>query len=263
MSEFDPQVVLEAAGATIPFLPSASPLEVTLLGPEDPMPPADALAVSASLVGPTSVELVLVASDLVQEALAGAEGLTVADALRPALEAAAGGLGTGVLDSTQEGPIGDTLTDGSWAVAGLVADGQVQGWFGVRDHGTGASPEDFSASSPMPEPSAPAEGAAPASGEVGAKVKQAEATPQQRADSMRLLYDVEMTLTAEIGRTKLAVHDVLDLTPGAVIELDRSAGSPADVMVNGRLIARGEIVVVDEEYGIRITEIVSLAEQNQ
>ena len=78
---------------------------------------------------------------------------------------------------------------------------------------------------------------------------------------MKLLYDVEMTLTAEIGRTKLAVHDVLDLSPGSVIELDRSAGSAADVMVNGRLIAHGEIVVVDEEYGIRITEIVSLAEQ--
>ena len=72
-----------------------------------------------------------------------------------------------------------------------------------------------------------------------------------------MLYDVEMTLTAEIGRTRLPVRQVLELAPGAVLELDRTAGSPADVMVNGRLIARGEVVVVDEAYGIRVTEIVS------
>ena len=74
---------------------------------------------------------------------------------------------------------------------------------------------------------------------------------------MRVLYDVEMTLTTEIGRTRMPVREVLDLVPGTVLELDRSAGSPADVMVNGRLVARGEIVVVDDEYAVRITEIVS------
>jgi flagellar motor switch protein FliN/FliY len=74
--------------------------------------------------------------------------------------------------------------------------------------------------------------------------------------TLRLLHDVEMTLTAEIGRTRLPVRQVLELVPGTVLELDRAAGAPADVMVNGRLVARGEVVVVDEEYGIRITEIV-------
>jgi flagellar motor switch protein FliN/FliY len=53
------------------------------------------------------------------------------------------------------------------------------------------------------------------------------------------------------------MRHVLDLAPGAVLELDRQAGSPADVMVNGRLVARGEVVVVDEDYAVRITEIVS------
>ena len=77
---------------------------------------------------------------------------------------------------------------------------------------------------------------------------------------MRVLYDVEMTLTVEIGRAKLPVRQVLELVPGAVIELDRVAGSPADLMVNGRLIARGEVVVVDEDYGLRVTEIVDLGE---
>ena len=66
-----------------------------------------------------------------------------------------------------------------------------------------------------------------------------------------------MTLTAELGRTKLPIREVLELVPGTVLELDRAAGSPADLMVNGRLIARGEIVVIDEDYGIRITEIVA------
>ena len=81
----------------------------------------------------------------------------------------------------------------------------------------------------------------------------AAATPRA---NLRMLYDVEMTLTAEIGRTRLPVRQVLELAPGAVLELDRTAGSPADVMVNGRLVARGEVVVVDEAYGIRVTEIV-------
>ena len=69
--------------------------------------------------------------------------------------------------------------------------------------------------------------------------------------------DVEMTLTVELGRTRLPLRDVLDLAPGAVLELDRAASSPADILVNGRLIARGEVVVVDEDYGVRITQIVS------
>lgn len=78
--------------------------------------------------------------------------------------------------------------------------------------------------------------------------------------NMRLLYDVEMTLTAEIGRAKLPVRQILDLTPGAIVELDRVAGSPADLMVNGHLVARGEVVVIDEDYGLRITEILDTAE---
>ena len=64
-----------------------------------------------------------------------------------------------------------------------------------------------------------------------------------------------MEVTVELGRTRMTVRDLLDLTPGAVLELDRAAGSPADLLVNGRLIARGEVVVVDEDFGLRITQI--------
>ncbi len=74
---------------------------------------------------------------------------------------------------------------------------------------------------------------------------------------LALLHDVEMGVTAELGRRRMSVRDLLSLTPGAVIELDRAAGSPVDVLVNGTLIARGEVVVIDEEFGIRISEIVA------
>ena len=77
---------------------------------------------------------------------------------------------------------------------------------------------------------------------------------------LSLLHDVEMGVTAELGRRRMTVRDLLGLTPGAVIELDRAAGSPVDVLVNGTLIARGEVVVIDEEFGIRISEIVAGSE---
>jgi flagellar motor switch protein FliN/FliY len=66
-----------------------------------------------------------------------------------------------------------------------------------------------------------------------------------------------MEVSAELGRTRMNVRDLLSLSPGVVVELDRAAGSPADLLVNGRLIARGEVVVIDENFGIRITEIVA------
>jgi flagellar motor switch protein FliN/FliY len=79
-----------------------------------------------------------------------------------------------------------------------------------------------------------------------------------RADGtgMRILSDVEMTVTAELGRAFMTVRELLSLTPGSIVELDRVAGTPIDVLVNGTVVARGEVVVVDEEFGVRITEIV-------
>lgn len=81
-----------------------------------------------------------------------------------------------------------------------------------------------------------------------------------RPSGLELLHDVEMGVTAELGRTRMVVREILDLVPGSVIELDRAAGSPVDVLVNGTLIARGEVVVVDEEFGVRITEVVGYDE---
>ena len=72
-----------------------------------------------------------------------------------------------------------------------------------------------------------------------------------------MLRDVEMEVTCELGRTRMTVRQLLALAPGDVVELDRLAGAPADLLVNGTLLARGEVVVVDENFGVRITEIIS------
>ncbi len=81
------------------------------------------------------------------------------------------------------------------------------------------------------------------------------ATPS--TSPLTLLHDVEMNVTVELGRTTMPIRDLLALQPGMVVEIDRAAGAPIDVLVNGRLIACGEVVVIDEEFGIRITEIVA------
>jgi len=72
-----------------------------------------------------------------------------------------------------------------------------------------------------------------------------------------LLLDVQMTVTVELGRTKKYVKDILEMGEGSIIELDKQAGEHVDVLVNGKLVARGEVVVIDENFGVRITEIIS------
>ncbi len=72
-----------------------------------------------------------------------------------------------------------------------------------------------------------------------------------------LLRDVLMGVSVELGRTRLTVQEILGLTPGSIVELDRAAGAPVDVLVNGKLIAHGEVVVVDEEFAVRISAVVS------
>jgi flagellar motor switch protein FliN/FliY len=87
----------------------------------------------------------------------------------------------------------------------------------------------------------------------------AEAKPASdaaNADPMALLRDVEVELTLEIGRRRMKISEVVKLGPGRTVELDKMAGEPLELLVNGRLIGRGEAVVVGDRYGIRITEIV-------
>lgn len=87
---------------------------------------------------------------------------------------------------------------------------------------------------------------------LGASAPAADIDPRR----LHLLRDVEMGISVELGRTRMTVQDVLGLAPGVVLELDRPAGAPVDVLVNGTLMARGEVVVVDEEFAVRVTEVV-------
>ncbi len=75
------------------------------------------------------------------------------------------------------------------------------------------------------------------------------------ARSFEFLHNVEMEVTVELGRAKRTVRDLLEVQVGSVIELDRSAGSPVDILVNGMMIARGEVVVIDDEFAVRLTEV--------
>ena len=74
--------------------------------------------------------------------------------------------------------------------------------------------------------------------------------------NINLIMDVPLEVTVELGRTKKAISDVLDFSPGTIIELDKIAGEPVDVLVNGKLVARGEVVVIEESFGVRVTEII-------
>ena len=76
-------------------------------------------------------------------------------------------------------------------------------------------------------------------------------------DELQRLHDVPVELAVEIGRTRMTIGETLALGPGSIVSLHRLAGEPVDLLVNGRPIARGEVVVVDEEFGLRVTEIVS------
>jgi flagellar motor switch protein FliN/FliY len=76
-----------------------------------------------------------------------------------------------------------------------------------------------------------------------------------------LLLDVTLQVTVELGRARMKIGEILALRNGSVIELDRLAGEPADILINGTLIAKGEVVVVDEKFGVRIIEVVSRAKR--
>ncbi len=79
--------------------------------------------------------------------------------------------------------------------------------------------------------------------------------------SMDLVLDIPVDVAVELGRTRKLVKEVLAMVPGSVVELDRQAGEPVDVMVNGKLLARGEVVVIDENFGVRISEVISRSER--
>ena len=90
---------------------------------------------------------------------------------------------------------------------------------------------------------------------AGGQLHAAPGVPAGDADLARL-HAVPVELAVEIGRTRMTIGDTLGLGPGSIITLNRMAGEPVDLLVNGRPIARGEVVVIDEEFGLRVTEVV-------
>jgi flagellar motor switch protein FliN/FliY len=233
-SETVTAVVSAAARAAAALVPATTELVPgTPVSDPDavPLPPAAASAISAGLSGEVSGDVVLVVSADVVEALSNSPvgKMDVAAALRPALEAAAATLGrVRVASERVEEPVAalDGLRDkGMFVAVPLLADGE---------HGTVVEAT-FALQVNLPRPGS-------GSGQRG---------------SLDLLRHVAMEVTVEIGRTRMTVQELLSLHPGEVVELDRAASAPADLLVNGTLIARGEVVVVDEDFGLRISEIVT------
>ena len=239
-----PQLALarNAAEAALAVLPTSRALVAA-----DPVIPdagtvIDGQAITARFTGAASGEVVVVVgqdlADALKESPLGELDLTAA--VRPALEAAARVFGPVILDPGQLMEPGVALSALA-AKAGAVA-------VPLRDEieiravvalALSQWPGEAAGAVNVSQRTAPARGAGGGRG------------------GLDMLHDVEMEVSAELGRTRMSVRELLSLIPGAIVELDRAAGSPADLLVNGRLIARGEVVVVDENFGIRITEIVS------
>ena len=81
-------------------------------------------------------------------------------------------------------------------------------------------------------------------------------SPALQSENIDLIMDVPLDVTVELGRTSKSIQEILDFSPGTVIELNKIAGEPIDVLVNGKYVARGEVVVIEESFGVRITEII-------
>lgn len=91
--------------------------------------------------------------------------------------------------------------------------------------------------------------------------QQPASSTNNREVNIDVILDVPVTLSMEVGRTRIPIRNLLQLNQGSVVELDRAAGEPLDVFVNGTLVAHGEVVVVNEKFGIRLTDVISPAER--
>jgi flagellar motor switch protein FliN/FliY len=97
--------------------------------------------------------------------------------------------------------------------------------------------------------------------EQRANARVSEPAPQSIEVNLDVILDVPVTLSMEVGRTRIPIRNLLQLNQGSVVELDRAAGEPLDVFVNGTLVAHGEVVVVNEKFGIRLTDVISPSER--
>jgi flagellar motor switch protein FliN len=229
-----------AAEAAVALLPSSHSLRVGEAVRGIPADLPEGRVVAARFTGACTGEVaVLVGEDLavaLQQSPLGE--LDLATAVRSAIEAAAGAFGPVVVEPGQQ-------MEASVAFSAMAAKGDIA----VVPLLDGDVTRAAVAMLVRPWPASEQPRQAPTHG--------AGADSVGLRGGIDLLHDVEMDVSAELGRTRMSVRELLSLSPGAVVELDRAAGNPADLLVNGRLIARGEVVVIDENFGIRITEIIS------
>lgn len=90
-----------------------------------------------------------------------------------------------------------------------------------------------------------------------------EEAKKAQGENLDLILDIEVGITVELGRTNMLIKDVLELSPGSVVELNKLAGETVDIFVNSSIIAKGEVVVINENFGVRITEIIGAAARIQ
>jgi flagellar motor switch protein FliN/FliY len=263
------EIARAAAVAGAAVLPASAPLTVGAVAEGDPQVAGPfSGAVLAEVEGPVPGRIaVLVGKELVEALASSPVGkLDLAAALQPTLDAVAESLHTRVGAARMVG-IGLVVRDvGSPFTVAFLHTASVAGAIIVPDSllvsAQNAEISEGSAQAPEPEIVELAPAVAENAGSVLSSVGTHAGTHDGARDGARdhhagieLLHGVDMEVTVEIGRTRMTVRDLLELAPGAVLELDRAAGSPADLLVNGRLIARGEVVVIDEDFGLRITEI--------
>jgi flagellar motor switch protein FliN/FliY len=220
---------------------------------EAALPEVDGTWVTVPLSGPFEAVLVAAIGEPVVPDLVDSEG--EAPVLLAALAGVADALGT---------TTGTPASGDGFASMGLDAGGGTVAAVSIRQDGDrvasllvvvrppeAAAPAEFPSLDPEPAP-------VPAPVQPSARIGAAVGSDPV---ALALIRGVEMQVTAQLGRTTMTVRELLQLGPGSVIELDRAAGSPVDLLVNGTLIARGEVVVVDEEYGIRVSQIVDPTEE--
>ena len=227
------------------------------------------LAASVPVAGEVQGDLLLLTTAPLDPALddRALGGLTALSPRVRALRAAADAIGVRYGDPVEAEP---TELAADLCVV-LTIDGQPVGALALRQrHPAAPTGDDAPAPQLAVDPAVPAQ-AAPAGPAASPSAQTAPAVPSAPsivgagaaaasgplATRLEQITHVEMEVTVEIGRTRMSVGSLLGLVPGQVVELDRPAGAPVDLYVNGTLLARGEIVVVDEDFGFRVTDIVN------
>ncbi len=146
----------------------------------------------------------------------------------------------------EEAGDGDSDGDGSAEAGGDDEQARADEWAAAMAE-AGDAEEDSVQAAPMEE--------------FGADTGMATATAGGTSPDLDVILDIPVTISMEVGNTQIPIRNLLQLNQGSVIELDRLAGEPLDVLVNGTLIAHGEVVMVNEKFGIRLTDVISPAER--